>query len=578
MQTIGEYTILKKLGETRGSIVYRGTKEGSPSRETVTIKVLKTKDPAPSEITRFKLEYEIIRSLDIEGIVQTYDFLSHEGTYALVLEDFEGISLRKVIDSRKIKVPEFLDMAIALAGGLGNLHKNNIIHKDIKPSNILVNSSTGIIKITDFGISSLLTHENIEIYHPDVIQGTLTYMSPEQTGRMNREVDYRSDFYSLGITLYEMLTGFVPFKSVDPLEIIHCHIARHPVSPIDRDQALPLILSQIIMKLISKNAEERYQNSFGLMADLEECRNRQRETGSIEEFELGLRDIPIKFRKPGILVGREKEIDILLNAFQRVTGEGEDNRAEIMLVAGAPGIGKSSLVSEVDKLVVAERGYFITGKYDQFKWDVPYSAIIDVFKELVSRILTEKEEMIQTWKEQLLKAVGPNGKILTDVIPTIKLIIGPQPDVPELEPEQAFNRFNVVFKNCAHVVAQAEHPVVIFLDDLQWADPASLKLLKTIITDPGIQYLFLIGAYRDTEVDTNHILTRTLLEIEKEGVPVERIQLDSLNNDTVNRFIAAFFKSKENETRSLAELVHKKTGGNPFFINQFLKTLYEEGM
>ncbi|MFH2059227.1 MAG: AAA family ATPase [Pseudomonadota bacterium] len=577
MQKIIDYKIIEKINDTRNYLVYRGQKDDD--KKTIIIKALKTKSPSLSEIARFKYEYAIIKSIDFDGVVKNYDFLEYDEGFALVLEDFNGISLKEAIKNETFDIKSFLITGIKLSETLGTLHKRNIIHKDIKPQNIIINKESGQVKITDFGIASVLTHENDEIFNQEVIKGTLAYMSPEQTGRMNREVDYRTDLYSLGITFYEMLTGILPFRFNDPLEIMHAHIAREPVSPIKLNSSIPQIVSEIIMKLLSKMAEDRYQNGFGLMADLKECLKRLDEKGLIDKFEHSRKDIPIKFQIPQLLVGREKEIDILMSSFEQVAASLEEFvPSQMMLVSGNPGIGKSALINEIHRPILAKKGYFISGKYDQFRSDVPYSAIVQAFQGLVSQILTEGEDRISVWKKTLQKAFGTIGKIILDVIPMVSLITGEQPDAPELAGEASMNRFNYAFKKFVAALAQKDHPLVLFLDDLQWADPASLKLIEILITDPEVSSFFVIGAYRSNEVDESHRFARTLERIKNAKVSVATISLKPLNETDVNILISSFMRCDKEISLPLAKIIHKKTGGNPFFVNMFIKTLYEKNL
>ncbi|MCP4601486.1 MAG: AAA family ATPase [Proteobacteria bacterium] len=564
------YTILDKIDETRGSLVYHGRKDGGD--DTVIIKILKSDYPTPSEIARFKQEYAIIKSIDYEGVIKTYDIKEHNGSFALILENFGGVSLKELFNTQKIDIKTFLNIAIKLAEILGHIEKENIIHRDIKPSNILYNSDNGIVKITDFGISSVLTHENEKIYNPDVIEGTLAYISPEQTGRMNRASDYRTDLYSLGITLYEMLTGTVPFKSNDPMEVIHSHIAIKPIYPIQHNSEIPQVISDIVMKLLSKAPEDRYQNGFGLMVDLKECLKQLKDNDKIESFELAKHDVSRQFIIPQVLVGRGKEIDTLMSNFETAS----NGKSRIMLVAGTPGIGKSALVNEIHKPIAAKRGYYISGKYEQFRRDVPYSSIIQAFQGLVRQILSENEEKIAYCKENLLEALGPNGKVITDIIPDIELIIGTQPEIPELGPDETRNRFNFVFEKFVSVFPKKDHPVVLFLDDLQWADMASLQLINNIIATHDINHLLIIGAYRNNEVSDGHQLIYAMDEIKRNNIDINTITLGPLTPDDVSHLIINFLKCPEDEGAGLGKLVYKKTGGNPFFVNQFLKTLYDE--
>ncbi|MBF0101714.1 MAG: AAA family ATPase [Desulfobacterales bacterium] len=570
MEKFSDYKILEKLDETRSSIVYRGQKDNDA--QTVVIKVFKAKQPSSSEIARFRQEYEIIKNLDIEGVVKTYSLIEHISSLSLILEDFEAVSLKEILKKETIDIQLFLEIAIKLSDTLGNIHKKNIVHKDIKPHNILVGKDYKTIKITDFGISKILTHESEEIYNKEVIEGTLLYMSPEQTGRMNRYVDYRTDFYSLGVTFYEMLTSIVPFRSNDPLEILHSHIAKQAVPPHKLNQSIPKIISDIILKLMSKTAEERYQNAFGLLTDLTICRDNLEGKGRIDVFELAQNDISLKFCIPQKLFGREKEIASLMESFERVSHNGI---SEMLLVSGYPGIGKSALIKEIHKPVVAKRGYFILGKYDQFGKDIPYKSIIQAFQSLVRQILSESKEKIDEWKDNIVNVLSPNGRIITDIFPDVEFIIGKQPDVPKLGPEETQNRFNIYLKKFIQLFGTNSHPLVLFLDDLQWADLASLNLIKMLMTDPDTRYLLLIGAYRNNEVDKTHIL---FSNIKSDDIinNINEINLSEIDLNSVNQLIANCLRCTHEDSSPLADLVHEKTRGNPFFVNQFLTTLYEE--
>ena len=567
MKEFPGYTVLEQIDETLQSVVYRARKEGEP--ETVIIKALKIRYPSLSDVARIKHEYELVRNLPIEGIVRTLDIIDTKDSIALVLEDFGGVSLKEFVKEGGLSIERFLDLAVRLSEILGNIHQHNITHRDIKPLNILLNRKDDTIKITDFGIAT----EIKEMYSPGVIEGTLAYISPEQTGRMNCTVDYRTDLYSLGVTFYELLTGKVPFMSTDPLELVHSHIAKLPVPPEQRNPQVPKPLSQIVMKLLSKSAEDRYKNSFGLMDDLKNCHDQLRAQGTIEPFELGLHDHSQRFIIPQILVGRDRELEVLFEAFDRVS----QGAVEVILVAGEPGIGKSSLVNEIHKPIVEKRGYFISGNYEQFQKHIPYSAVIQAFQVLARQLLTESEERVHIWKEKLLWALGPNGKIITNAIPEIEFIIGKQPDIPELGPEETQNRFNLVFKNFIRVFAEREHPLVLFLDDLQWVDLASLNLIQTITAGPDLRFFLLIGAYRDNEVAAHHPLMLTVDTIQKTGLTINTITLGVIYPQDVNRLISSLLRCTPDFSLPLAETVYQKTKGNPFFVNQFLKTLYTEG-
>ncbi|HEY9601428.1 MAG TPA: AAA family ATPase [Allocoleopsis sp.] len=567
MISLPDVTIASKIYESANSLVYRGIFK--KNRQPVILKLLKEDYPTPAELYRYQQEYEITRSLNLEGAIKAYELRKYQNTQVMLLEDFGGEALKKLLENRPFSLPEFLHLAIQIVDALGKIHQNKVIHKDINPSNIVLNPQTGQLKIIDFGLSTLLSQENLSLTSPNVLEGTLTYMSPEQTGRMNRSLDYRSDFYSLGVTFYELLTARLPFESVDALELVHCHIAKQPIPPHEINLEIPLTVSELVMKLMAKTAEERYQSAWGIKADLETCLT-QYKNGAISRFTLGCQDISPQLQIPQKLYGREPQIESLLTAFER-TSLGQ---TELMLISGYSGIGKSALVQELYKLITEKRGYFITGKFDQLLRDIPYQALVAAVQELVRQLLTETELQLQQWREKIRRALGENGQIIIDVIPEVELIIGKQPAVPELPPTEAQNRFNLVFQKFIQVFCQREHPLVLFLDDLQWTDSATLQLLQLIMTHANTQYLFLIGAYRDNEVSATHPAMLTLSEMKKQGVAVNHLSLLPLNLSQVNEFIADTLKTECIHTQKLADLVWKKTQGNPFFIKEFLKSLY----
>jgi diguanylate cyclase (GGDEF)-like protein len=569
MREFPGYASIEEVGETRHSVVYRARSLSRPG--TVIIKVLKADNPTAAEVARFKHDYQLIQDSSLEGIVKTLDIISRDGLLALVMEDFDAPSLHGLIPAG-LTVQRFLDLAVRIADILGNLHRSGITHRDIKPANILIKEAQDIIKLTDFGMASEITRANGDIYNPAVIEGTLAYLSPEQTGRINCPVDYRSDLYSLGVTFYQMLTGGVPFTTRDPLEIIHAHIAKTPVQPREINPDIPEVISSIVMKLLAKSPEERYQNSFGLMHDLKTCLSQLRNTGRVEPFDLARRDVSLKFNIPQVVVGRDEDVALLYQAFERVSS----GSLEVMLVTGEPGIGKSALVGEVRKPIVAKKGYFLSGKFDQLRRYVPYSAVIQAFQALARQLLTESGERIAQWRKRLLEAFGPNGRIIADAIPEIELITGRQPDIPELGIEETQNRFIITFKNFVKVFATREHPLVLFLDDLQWADSASLNLIEAVTTDKSFSHFLIIGAYRDNEVGPHHPFTLTLDEILKKNIPVHSLKLSVLTAVNVNRIFTNFLRCGPDVSASLSMVVHEKTLGNPFFVIQFLKTLYEE--
>ncbi|MEG4572370.1 AAA family ATPase [Microcoleus sp. N3A4] len=563
------YNLSEAIYESVNTIIYRATRH--VDRTSAIVKTFKAEHPTIEEISRLRHEHKILRHLESEGIVKPIALENYHNGLALIVENFSGQSLKDFLKNQSLAINAFLKIGIQLANTLGEIHHSNVIHKDIKPQNILINPETKEVKIIDFSIASLLERENQTVTNPNLLEGTLAYMSPEQTGRMNRTVDYRTDFYSLGVTFYEMLTGKLPFSAKDPLEFVHCHIAKAPIPPKELISEIPDAVSEIVMKLLSKTAEDRYQSALGLKVDLETCQQ-MLSSGEICHFIIGQLDSYSQFLIPQKLYGREREVASLLEAFARVSG----GKTEMMLVSGYSGIGKSSLVNEVDKPIVAARGYFLSGKFDQFKRNIPYASLIQAFQGLMRQLLTESSAQIAIWKAKILEALGANGQIIIDVIPEVEKIVDPQPAVPTLGPTESQNRFNRVFQKFIQVFSKAEHPLVIFLDDLQWADSASLKLIQLIMTDPDSKYLLLIGAYRDNEVSATHPLIYTLEQIQKTNAVVNNIILQALEISHVNQLVSETLRSQISEVLPLSELVFNKTQGNPFFLTQLLKSLYQD--
>ncbi|MEG4911985.1 AAA family ATPase [Microcoleus sp. B7-D4] len=604
MLSIPGVAVQTLLYESVNSLVYRAIREAD--KGPIILKLLKENYPTPQELVRYRTEYRITQELKEAGVVRVYDLQKYQNSLVMFVEDFGGESLTIWMQQRKFTLEEFLQIAIATTEILGQIHSANIIHKDINPSNIVYNPDTKKLKIIDFGISTQLTRETPTLKNPGVLEGTLAYISPEQTGRMNRTLDYRTDFYSLGVTFYELLTGKLPFETKDALEIVHCHIARQPVPPHEIEPEIPLILSQIVSKLMAKNAENRYQTALGIKHDLEMCLLQLQQTDSIEEFDLGRRDITDRFLIPEKLYGRESEVDHLLAAFERIAsrrspqpplingascdsplsrggapvpalggGGSHLSGSEMMLVAGFSGIGKTAVVNEVHKPIARQRGYFIKGKYDQFQRNIPFSAFVQAFRELMGQLLSESDAQLHRWKTMILTAVGESGQVLIEVIPELEHIIGAQSPALELSGSAAQNRFNLLMQKFVQVFTQAEHPLVMFLDDLQWADSASLKLLQLLMEDTG--HLLVLGAYRDNEVSPAHPFMLTVDEIVKSGAVVNTITLQPLSLAYLNQLVADTLICNLSFAGPLTELVYQKTKGNPFFSTQFLKSLYEDG-
>lgn len=567
--TFPGYTIIECLYETRHSSAYRARKYGS--QDTVIIKYLWAYYPTPFEIARFKFEFESFKNNPIDGVIKVFDIIDFESGLALVMEDVCGESLSTLIH-KGLGLEMILDFSTRLAETIGQLHEKNIIHRDIKPQNVLYNREHDDLKLIDFGITGEFTGIHNEIYNPKVVEETLAYMSPEQTGRMNCPLDHRADLYSLGVTLYEMLTGNVPFRTVDPLEKIYAHIAKIPPPPHEIQPLIPHMVSDIVMKLLSKSPDERYQNGFGLKADLMECLTQFRNTGRIDVFELAVHDISLSFSIPKILVGRDDEIGSLEAALGRVS----NGAVEIMLLAGEPGVGKSTLAYEMNRLIVERKGYFISGKFNKYQKQSPYSAIIHSFQSLSFQILSESEARITAWKTKLKASLGPNGKIITDAISEMELILGKQVDIPELGPEETENRFHRVMRKFVKTFSDENHPLVMFLDDLQWSDRASLDLIQSLVLDKDLSHFLLIGAYRDNETPPHHPVMLTTEALKDEGVRLHTMILGSLTQSQVRRFLSRFLKCSMERLEALAGIIHEKTLGNPFFIHQFIETLYNE--
>ncbi len=536
-------------------------------------KAVASDSPSTASLDRLGNEYALRDELDPQWAVRPLALVRRDGRTMLLLTDPGGEPLDSLL-GQPMEVMLFLVIASAMAAALARLHQHGIVHKDIKPANVLVDWRTGAVHLMGFGIATRQPRERQPLAPPEDIAGTLAYMAPEQTGRMNRSIDSRSDLYALGVSLYQMLTGALPFTASDPMEWFHCHLARQATPPHTCVEGVPEALSAIVMKLLAKAAEERYQTASGLEADLRYCLAQWQSQGRIDAFPLGAHDASAQLLVPEKLYGREAEIALLASAFERVAADGAP---ALVLVSGYAGIGKSALVGELHQVLVQRRALFAAGKFEQYQRDIPYATLAQACRALVRQILGQSEGQVSRWRDALQTALNMNGQLVVRLIPELEFLIGKQAPAQELPPQEAHNRFQTVLRRFLGVFAQPQHPLVLFLDDLQWLDAATLELLEELVAEPEVRHLLLIGAYRDNEVDALHPLTRTLEGIRRAGkVPVHEIVLAPLFVDDVERLVADTLHCMPEHARNLATLVYEKSGGNPFFTIQFLTALAEE--
>jgi len=571
----GEHRLLQPVwdnGERLYCRTWRNNAEGV--RQAIMAVLPAAEHPAPTTIRRLAHEFELKDYLDGAWAARPLELVNSRGRTLLLLESHSTSTLDSLL-GKPLELGRFLRLASAIARAIDRLHENGLVHKDIKPANILLDPVTEQVWLTGFGIASRLPRERQALEPPEFIAGTLTYMAPEQTGRMNRSIDSRSDLYALGVTLYQMLTGALPFAATDPMEWVHCHIARMPVAPSRRRNEIPEQLSTIILKLLAKAPEDRYQTAAGLETDLQHCLLTWEEQGRIDSFPPGMRDVPKRVTIPEKLYGREKEVAQLLAAFDRVV---EQQGTELVLVSGYSGVGKSSVVNELHKALVPPRGLFAAGKFDQYKRDIPYATLAQAFQTLIRQILSGNETEITRWRNALSEALGPNGQLIVNLIPELEVIIGTQQPVADLPPQEAQARFQLLFRRFLSVFARPEHPLALFLDDLQWLDAATLKLLEYLVTEPDVRHVIFIGAYRDNEVGPAHSLMRTLMGLHAIGAKIQNIALQPLTQNDVASLVSDSLRCEPESVSSLAALVFEKTDGNPFFTIQFITELEEEGL
>jgi len=565
--------VLETLREDGEFVLSRGEHSNQPGSPSVFLLVPASMQPALETLKKIEYEYSLRDELDSAWAVRSVALSEHGGQMTLVLEDPGGETLDRFLPG-PMEMTRFLRFAVGTAAALSGLHEKELIHKDVKPANVLVDTATGQARLMGFGTASRLPRERQAPEPPQFIAGTLAYMAPEQTGRMNRSIDSRSDLYALGVSLYEMVTGTLPFTASDPMELVHSHIARQAVPPGVRLNGIPGPVSAIVMKLLAKTAEERYQTAAGAASDLRRCLDEWQTKGRIDEFPLGEHDMPDRLLIPEKLYGRASEIETLLAAFDRIVAGG---RPELVLVSGYSGIGKSSIVNELHKPLVPPRGLFASGKFDQYKRDIPYATLAQAFQSLIRLLLSKSEKELSRWRDALREALDPNGQLIVDLVPDLKLILGEQPPVPELPRQDAQGRFQLVVRRFISVFTR-EHPLAIFFDDLQWLDAATLDLMEDLLTRPGVEHLMLIGAYRDNEVDPTHPLMRRLEAIRQAGATAQEIVLAPLPREDLRQLVADSLHCEPERAKPLAQLIHDKTAGNPFFAIQFFSALAEENL
>ncbi len=540
--------------------------------EKVVLKYQDSIRPAPELLARWQHEHAILQAIDSSWVIRVLGLRQVERSQVLILEDFGTTNLAQLIAHQPLDLSERLGVAIQLASALSAVHAHGLIHGDIAPKNVLVDVPSMRIKLCDFGLSSRLDHEQKRT-DDGYLRGTLEYMSPEQTGRTNLDIDYRSDIYSLGVTLYELFSGRKPFRSNDPMTLLHAQIAIMPAPLHELDAAIPEPLSALVQKLLSKGPDDRYQSTFGLVRDLTHCAQQWQRFRRIAAFTLAAADIPERFCIAQKLYGREAESAAILGAFQRVS----DGRAELLLISGYSGIGKTALVSELHKPIVARRGYLVRGKCDQYGRNQPYSALIQAFQQLVRQLATEGDERRGYWKARLLAALGAHAAAVVEIIPSLVLLIGTPPSLPPLPAAEKENRFHIAFAQFVNALAAKSHPLLVFLDDLQWADAATLKLLEHLVKDESERCVLIVGAYRDNEVDDDHPLRQTIEGIVRGQGRVDQLPLGNLELPHVRQLIADTLHCSEESVAPLALLCLEKTQGNPFFLGQLLRALHEKG-
>lgn len=566
-----QYTILDKVRENSRYIVYKANRLADSAH--VTIQTFRSAYPTFRDLNHLKQEYSILSKLSHPNIVQQIGIEHLENLPILVNEDVSGETLAEYLKKGRPDLIVFLKIAMGITRAVHYLHSKNIIHKNINPSNILVDRS-GDVKIWGFDYAIErgrdLNYSNVS----EAIELGLHYVSPEQTGRMNRPIDHRTDLYSVGAVLYEMLTGQTLFPFTDPMELMHAHLAMVPEPPQKIRSSIPEVIGNIVLKLLKKNTSDRYQSSAGLLHDLQQCLDRLLDINEITDFELGTQDHLDQFQISSKIYGREEDLKKLNEAFETM----KTQRAELALVSGYSGVGKSSFVKEFQKIIDVGGGFFISGKFEQYKKNPPLSSLLTALHDLVGQILLRGEEQQKYWKRNILKAVGNSGQLILEMMPELEELIGPQPSLPALPMNESKNRFDQVFNSFIRSFASEDHPLCIFLDDLQWLDSTTRRWVESTLLDPSLRHLMIICAYRENEVSPSHPMMMMVERLRTDQVPICHIDLQPLDQSSVEEIIADSLSISKQKSEDLAKIVFRKTLGNPFFIRQSLLTLYEGGV
>lgn len=573
MINLPNYSLTELIHQGKNNLVFKGFQK--VSLQKVIIKLLHIDYPTSNQLAEFMREYEFTSQLWKvlpSKVSHPIELVKHQNTLAIVLEDAGDLSLELHLAKKSLPIRNFLKIAIQITEILESIHAQHVVHKDLNPSNILIHPQTLQVRIIDFGISTTLSFENLLPNSISTLEGTLSYISPEQTGRINRSVDYRSDYYSLGMTFFEMLTSSLPFQQLTPLELVHAHIAKIPIPPHDINPAVPPILSAIVIKLLSKTPEQRYQSTFGLLQDLKKCLNFYETSQQIPFFDIAEIDVSAHFQIPEKLYGRSEQQKQLLHAYHQA----KEGPARLVFISGLAGVGKTSLVQDLNKLLTLDRGYFVSGKSHPMKKNIPYEPFLASIRMLLTQISNEPPNELKQWKHRLKSILGTNGRVISDLIPEIESLIGPQPEISELGLKESQRRFNYIFKTFIQTLASSNQPLVLFLDDLHWADLSTFQLIHDLLKDPKSRSFLIIGAYQPKEVEEFHPLRLLLADLASEGLSFENTHLDPLEIHDLTLMLEDTLHRPKELVLDLAVHLHKKTQGNPFFINQLLHSLYKE--